>query len=203
MNELYFLVEGGKIKSVFDRWFSEYMAAREAAFSLLKEIGATGGTENFNGRLSGVKFPEGKVHPQFKRPIRGISYPKANSEFAKRISDLPGYDYGCNRVAAELGIPGGYTAEKAGDKGTMGGGFGNPFIVCGFLFINHPVGPVAFWCADIPGKIAELERSGYVITSAAKTWTPEFDGARPILKEEWDLIVAQHRLTKRKSESDA
>jgi len=59
---------------------------------------------------------------------------------------------------------------------------------CGFLYLTVE-GPYCFYMPDIAERVQYYTDQGYTVDIDYPT---EFDGARPILKEDWELIVAQH-----------
>ncbi|MGC5808004.1 hypothetical protein [Ralstonia pseudosolanacearum] len=47
---------------------------------------------------------------------------------------------------------------------------------------------------DVPGAVARDEAKGYAVAEPAKSFKLEFEGCRRIEQEEWDILVAQHKL---------
>lgn len=191
--DLYFAVEGGRTLKLARKHVAERAAVEEVNRALAKELGAERYVVSvLDGVLCGVVF-SGAVHPDFKKPDRrGVSYPKAKTGWRIRLSDLTGYDRRGYGLAKALGVPTTihYTFEDGRGMGAISRGIGSGV---GFLYLSED-GPFALYIPDVAHVVADYEARGYTVCDECKNFKPEFDGARQILKEEWELVVARHNL---------
>lgn len=151
-----------------------------------------------DGCAIAVRF-NGEAHSDFKKADRkGWSFPKKGTEWKKRFDENPGHDARCYDLARSLGVPTTlqYRNDTSNGMSSIARGFNSGV---GFLWLSE-AGPFALYVPDVAAKVARYEADGYIVDEACKNFKPEFDGARPILKEEWELTVAQHRLAEAKTE---
>lgn len=197
MTDLYFAVEGGKTMDLAREYVAERSAVEKNNRALAKELGADQYVISLmDGVLSGVVFVD-KHHPDFKRADRkGLCFPKKGSGWATRMAATKGYDKRGYKLADALGVPTtvNYTTE---------GGYGSSVISrgwssgVGFLYLSEN-GPFALYIPDIAEVVARHEALGHTVCDECKNFHPIFDGARPILKEEWELVIAQYELEEAK-----
>lgn len=191
--DLYFAVEGGTTLELARKHVAERKAVEERNRAIAKEIGADRYAVDYStGVICGVVF-EGKTHPDFKKANRhGVSYPRQKTDWARRIEAEKGYDRRYFGLAKALGVPTdiSYASETTRGGACISGGFSSG---TGLLYCSSS-GPFALYIPDIAAIVAEYEAQGYVVDDACKNFKPEFDGVRPILKEEWELTVARHKL---------
>ncbi|WP_081556944.1 hypothetical protein [Chromobacterium haemolyticum] len=200
MNDLYFMIEGGAVLELIKAHIAKRKLVQAAVQEMAKELGVEGGVTNrLEGNLLGVIFP-GDRHPDFKAPDRnGVCYPKKNSEWAKRLAAAPRYQPASIVISDALGVPTDlhYTSQNC--YGSTG--IGHPFQECGFLYLSES-GPFAMWIPDVPGEVALMEAEGKTVKDPAKSFVPEFDGCRRIDREEWDFVVAQYQLQKKRKQAE-
>jgi hypothetical protein len=199
--DLYFLVEGGKPLELAKAHVAAASDTHARNWELAKELDATRFCTSLqDGAIIGVVF-EGERHPDFAKPNKyGTCFPKKKTEWLRRFEENKGYDKQGNEIAKALGIPTtmGYTTPDGGDGWTVfGTGFNSG---TGFLWLSSD-GPFCLYIPDIPEKVARYEADGYTVNDDVKNFKPEFEGARPILKEEWELMVAQHKVAKLRGEA--
>lgn len=192
--DLYFAVDGGRTLELARRHVAERAAVEEVNRALAKELGAERYTVDYStGVLCGVVFP-GKPHSDFKKPNKnGVSSSRAKTAWDARLSLMKGYDRRGFSLAKALGVPTDISYRKDGVEqggGCISGGFSSGV---GFLYLSKD-GPFALYIPDIAQVVADYEARGYTVCDECKNFKPEFDGARPILKEEWELVVARHKL---------
>ncbi|KGV86540.1 hypothetical protein X879_1953 [Burkholderia pseudomallei MSHR3951] len=193
-----FMIEGGRALELVKNHVAEAKRVRARVRALALELGVEQiWTDRETGVLRSVRFP-GKVHPDFTKPTKNGSHPKKGTEWAKRFDEQKGYECPSYVIADALGIP---LEIRYGNTG--GHGFrciGLPFSACGFAYLGE-AGPYVMWVPDVPAEVAASEKGGYTVAEPAKSFKLEFDGCRRIEDEEWDILVAQHNLAKKKATS--
>lgn len=191
--DLYFAVEGGTTLELAVAHVEKRLSVIRGNTEIAKEIGAQRFVVDISkGTISGVVF-DGKTHSDFKKPNRrGVSYPKKGSEWERRFSDLDGYDACGYGLADTLGVPTviSYESETSRGSAVISPDFNSGV---GFLYLSA-AGPFVLYIPDIAAVVADYETRGYSVSPECKSFKPEFDGAKPILKEEWELLVAKHKL---------
>lgn len=197
---LIFIIEGGKALELV----KQHIAERQRVAAERKEIALELGVEdiyisNMDGVLLGVRFKGDDIHPDFKKPDRkGISRPKVRTSWKDRFDAQKGYPRPSSVIAEAFDIP---LSIKYSDKEGDGHGWrsiGNPFNECGFLYLSVD-GPYAMWVPDVSGEIAEAEARGLTIEEPAKSFKLEFEGCKRIEKEEWDILVAELKLARKRA----
>lgn len=190
---LYFAIDGGTTLELARKHVAERAAVEDVNRALAKELGAEQYTVDFaNGAICGVIF-KGAPHADFKKADRrGVSSPKQKTEWAKRFADVRGYDRRGFSLAKALGVPTdiSYNNETTRGGSCVSGGFSSG---TGLLYCSSS-GPFALYIPDVAAVVADYEARGYTVCDECKFFKPEFDGARQILKEEWELVVARHKL---------
>ncbi|WP_367354212.1 hypothetical protein [Agrobacterium pusense] len=191
--DLYFSVEGGKTLELALAHVAKRIAVIKKNNELAKELGAQKYVVDISkGTISGVMF-DGAINSDFKKPNkRGVSYPKKGSDWERRLLDMDGYDARGYELARALGVPTtiSYKNETSHGNAVISHGFNSGV---GLLYLSEG-GPFALYIPDIAPIVAEYEAQGYSVGDDCRNFKPEFDGARPILKEEWELSVARHKL---------
>ncbi|QBJ80551.1 hypothetical protein [Aquitalea sp. USM4] len=200
MKSLIFLIEGGKALELIKAHIAQKKVVVAARKAMADELGISEGvTDVIDGRLLAVAF-SGQRHPDFKAPDRkGMSYPKKRSEWEKRFAEAPACKDPVTVIGEELGVPTSISYTNAGGFGGWSS-IGNPLRECGFLYLSEN-GPYAMWIPDIPSAVSSHEADGYQVKEPAKSFIPEFEGCRRIENEEWDIMVARHKLAKKMSAS--
>ncbi|GGY03624.1 hypothetical protein [Paludibacterium paludis] len=197
MNSLYFLIEGGKALDLVKEHIAEKKAVRTAVREMAAELGIEQGvTCRLGGNLLGAIF-HGTCHPDFTKPNRkGHSFPKKNTEWEKRFAAAPRHNPVTEVIADAMNIP--CTLEYT--SGTSHGWrhIGYPLSECGFLYLSEN-GPYAMWIPDVQAEVSAMEADGYAVAEPAKSFVPAFDGCRRIEKEEWEFLVAQHKLEQKRA----
>lgn len=192
--DLYFAVEGGATLELARKHVAERAAVEEVNRALAKELGAERYAVDYaTGVLCGVIFP-GKPHSDFKKPNKnGVSTPRARTAWGARLASMKGYDRRGFSLAKALGVPTDISYRKDGTvrgAGCISDGFSSGV---GLLYLSED-GPFALYIPDIAQVVADYEARGYTVCDECKNFKPDFDGARQILKEEWELTVARHKL---------
>ncbi len=191
--DLYFMIEGGKALDLVKAHIAKVKDTDAFNRAVCEELGVRRFWPSVsNGVVRGVVF-EGAVHPEFKKPNRqGGSTPKKGTEWDRRFQAHEGFDKFGYTIAESMGVPTDINYTFEGGHG--GGAVGSGFRAGGFLFLSED-GPYACWFPDVVAAVREHEARGHTVKEPAKSWKPEIDGARPILKEEWELLVAEHKLS--------
>lgn len=183
---LYFLIEGGKALELVKRHIQEVKAAETRAIKLCKEIGAKYWTgDKLTGRLTGVVFAPGQTpHPDFLKPGRfGICYPRKKSEWFNRIQAVKGHPITSELISQELGVPVTLHWKNAFMH------LGHPFKQAGFVYPSED-GPYGMYIPDVQSAIKAARRG--LPNEPERSFKPEFEGCKRILRQDWELIVAQH-----------
>jgi hypothetical protein len=76
---------------------------------------------------------------------------------------------------------------------------GHPLFACGFLWASKD-GPYGLWIPDVPAEVAKSKADGFIVAEPANSFKPEIPGCRLILEEEWNLMVAEQELKRKKQE---
>lgn len=197
---LIFLIEGGKALELVKAHIAARLATEQEIRAICTELGVSEYTTNpINGHLVGVVFPAER-HPDFKVPTRrGVSYPKKGSEWEKRLQAHKGYPAQTSIIQEQLGVPCTIEWEDATGHGWQH--IGNCLNECGFLYLGTD-GPYGMWIPNIPAEVAKIEAEGRVVVNAAKTFKPELEGCRLIEREEWEILVAQHKLEQKRKKQE-
>lgn len=199
---LIFMIEGGKALELVKQHIADRKQVREANLAMCEELGVENiVTDRFTGNLKAVVFP-GDRHPDFKVPDRnGACYPKKNTEWAKRLADAPRYRMPTEIIHDELGVP--CSLSYTGKDGGRGWScIGSMMQECGFLYLSEN-GPYAMWIPNVPAEVALMEEDGKnMVDEPARSFVPEFEGCRRIEKEEWELLVAQHKLQQKRKQAE-
>lgn len=199
---LIFMIEGGKALELVRRYIASRIECRDAKHALVRELGCERFMDSrLDGRLFGVHFPNGvEVHADFKRPDRqGYRSPRKGSAWEKRFADLPTHPDSSKLVSDELGVP-----TCIGYKTVTGSGFtriGNPLHECGFLYLGEN-GPYAMWIPDVQAEVANIEScEKATVDEPCRSFVPEFEGCRRIEEEEWEIMVANHKLGEKRKKA--
>ena len=196
---LIFLIEAGRALQLVQHHIAEVLRVNAANRAICDELGITKGTtDQFTGVLTGVVFP-GVVAQGWTKPSRsGCSFPKKGSEWAQRMRDQKGYDNPSVAIEEAFAIPTDLEYTNAGG-GNGCRAIGNIFKPCGFLYLSKD-GPYALYIPDVQAAVREATARGEDALEPAKSYVPAIEGCRQIDEEEWDLLVAQHNLAKKRSE---
>ncbi|MFM0432318.1 hypothetical protein PQQ75_25130 [Paraburkholderia aspalathi] len=198
-----FIIEGGKALELIKQHIAERQRVARERNNIAKELGVEDiYVSNMDGVLLGVRFKGDDVHPDFKKPDRkGISRPKARTAWKDRFDAQKGFPRPTTVIAEAFDIP--LSLQYTGKEGGNGWrSIGNPFNECGFLYLSVD-GPYAMWTPNVSREVAEAEARGQSIEEPAKSFKLEFEGCKRVEKEEWDILVAQHSLAKKRAEAAA
>lgn len=204
MENLMFMIEGpGPAMDLVKKHIDEVIKSRLSASRILKTFGLNSKNctvyTDQGGLVLGV-ITSVKLGPDWKKPDRrGVQYPKINSETAKILAKQKGYQSPETLIARTLKVP--LSLQYKTKNGSGSTIIGSPLNAAGFLYTSKD-GPYAMWIPDVHAHIADLEkRTKGKVTDIARNFKPEFEGCRLIEPEEWDIIVAQHKLAEKKAEA--
>lgn len=193
MADLYFAVEGGRALEMAKQHVRARQDQHARNVALLEGLNTKEYVASIlDGTVVGVRF-DGVPHPDFKKAnSKGWSAPKKNTEWAKRFEENPGYDARGYELAEALGGPTVLKYSSSTSRGMthISKGFSSGV---GFLWLGED-GPFALYIPDVQAMVAQYEEGGYTVCPECKHFAFQLDGARPILKEEWELTVAKHKL---------
>lgn len=191
------MIEGGKALELVTNYIAEKLRVHEECRAIAKELGVDEiFVSNRDGTVIAVMFKD-KVHSDFGKAGKNGSRPKKGTEWARRFAAQQGFVDPSTVIAEAFAVP---TCVSYGikDGGTGFRGIGNPFFECGFLYLGKD-GPYGMWIPDVPAEVkADLDR-GYTVDEPALSFVPSFDGCRRIEPEQWDILVAQHALAKKRA----
>lgn len=196
-SNLIFLIEGGEALTLVRQYVEDVSRAQDEALALGRELGAVRVcVSDYNGIVTRVEFND-KPHPDFvKHRKTGDYYPKKGTEWAKRFDAQRGHANFCGLIQEHLHVP--HSLNYRRETGHGSRIIGHPLEACGFLFLSKN-GPYGMWIPDIEPEVTELIADGFTVDEPALSFKPEFDGCRRIESEEWDILVAQHKLARRRA----
>lgn len=196
-----FMIESGKALHLVRQHISERRRVAKNNAAMASEIGATEiWTSRDDGTVMSVRFGD-KHHPEFTKPGRYGSRPKKGTEWAKRFEDQEGYDNPAYVISQEFCIPLSVSYSLP-DGGKGWECIGMPLRECGFLYFSA-LGPYAMWVPDIPAVVADIEARAYTVDESVKSFALAFEGCRRIEGEEWEILVAQHKLAEKRAAQSA
>lgn len=202
MDNAIYLIESGKPLALVKHQIAEEQRVRTEVCALLTELGTNlATTDPFTGILTLVTFP-GDPPDGWTKPGRKYqtSYPKKGTEWYKRFKAQVGHPVASSCIAYALGVPTHIAYTTGGGSGYSR--IGNPFKPCGFAY-PAAEGPFALWIPDVAAYVKEAQEAGKTITNTeALEWTGEIPGARRIEPEEWDILVATHKLKNKAEKND-
>jgi hypothetical protein len=196
---LIFMIESGKALELVKQHIADRLESIERAKAVAIELRAADvSTSRVDGTVVAVRF-NGAPHPDFKKPDKYGSRPRKGTEWAKRLAAQQGYEHDSRLIMHGLGVPCGISYSGNGGSGSRL--IGVPFNECGFLFLCKD-GPYAMWIPDIEAEVKAYLDKGCAVEEPALSFRPQFDGCRRIETEEWDILVAQHKLARKRSQRE-
>jgi hypothetical protein len=187
----YYLLESGEILKMAEDYRNDFFRKQKEMFEYVESIGGDGYKLGGRDGLCSVHFPNDEQPKDFKKPdSQGCCQPYKRSKYAEEFKKyrLPS----CLETFKDyLGCPTSLSYEYDGASG----------CTC----IGHPFNPIGvYWyCADGPLLLSVPDiqrytkniregREDVVFKNGMDKWTIDKPGAKAILKEEWDLMVAKH-----------
>ncbi|MDS1142418.1 hypothetical protein RE432_18445 [Pusillimonas sp. SM2304] len=196
MSNAIYMIESGKALDLVKHRISEVKRVRQQNIELAKELGAERYRVHIeSGVITTVEFADEK-HPQFTKPGKYGSAPKKGTEWAKRFSEQKGHESESAVIAEAFDVPLRISYEGENFSGSRCIGY--MLRECGFLYLSDD-GPYALWIPDVAAEVAAEEGRGGTITWPEQPFSMELEGCRRVEKEEWDILVAQHKLDKKRA----
>jgi len=207
---LYYLIEGGQALELVQAHIRDLLATDAARVELIKEISKEAKVVEAcrhidAGTLIGVRFERGVQHPDFTKPRGRLKscYPKKGTKWFARFQDQPRVETTPGALVDAYKIPLSMSYVKIEDGKQTSEGFRHigwpPLNEVGFLYMGKD-GPYGLWTPDIQAYVKDQESRGFKVTGACSTYDPDgLEGCRRIEKEEWEIIVAQHKLKEKKN----
>lgn len=199
MESVIFIIESGKALEMVKEHIADRQRVQAEVCAILEELGVDQySASRTNGVLFSVVF-KGTVHPEFCKATgsHGLSSPRKGSTWDKRFKAMQGHREVSYWIAEEFNIPCQIKYKSKDGHGSRC--IGNMLNECGFLYLG-PEGPYAMWVPDVLGEVAKSVGKGHEVEEPAKSFVLEFAGCRRIEKEEWEILVLQNKLDKRKSQ---
>lgn len=194
MPSLYYLIEGEPALSLVKR----HIESRFAVANVGREIALQFGAEyarfsRIDGRILSVQFPTGVKHPDFTKPDRvdGSCRPKKGTKAEAAFRAHQGHDTANDLIASFYGIPSHLSVSKGTEKLKVAV-CTDVFFPCHFLYPTSE-GPYALVAPDVRADVRTWVEKGYSVEPIYYD-QDNLPGCRRVLKEEWDLVLAQHKL---------
>jgi|GEM_PF-2958961 len=210
---LYYIIEGGLALELVQAHIRDVIATDGARAALIKEISDEAKVEGAfrhidKGTLLGVQFERGHHHPDFTKPKgrNKTCHPKQGTHWAERFKNQPCIETQPSKLVDAYKIPLTMSFVKIEDGKESEEGFRHigwpPLHEVGFLYLGKD-GPYAMWAPDIRAYVKEQEDKGFKVTGPCATYDPDsLEGCRRVKKEEWELMVAQHKLDRANKETE-
>jgi hypothetical protein len=191
-----YMIEGEPALSLVKAHIADVRRVHEETRALAMEYGAeTISRDKMNGVLLGVGFGAAERHADFKAPNRknGLCYPKQKTAAWTRFRAQGGHANQEDTIAKAFGVP--LSLTHKGPRGEGWTCIGGMLNACGFLYFGAD-GPYALYIPDVQAHINYYLSRGETVE---QTFDMNLPGCRRILHEEWDLMVAEHKLKQKLS----
>jgi hypothetical protein len=204
------LVENGPVLELVKQHVADRDRVRELKVQILTQLGldpekvevwasSHDGAMNAVSIPSKLKLPKKFVQANWTRPdSQGRRRPKrGTAEYNAFFTKDARYTPAEKLIAECLKVPCSIGYKTAGGEGWTS--IGRMLRACGFLWMHKDTGPYAIWIPDVEACLAELKAKhkkvkGFKILGGADKWVLDTTGLKPILEEEWALMVAQKNL---------
>lgn len=188
------LIESGRALDLVKQHIAEVLRVGQLNQSLCVELGVKQGvTDPLSGVLRGVVFT-GPIHKEWSVPKRNrCSYPKKGTPWAQRLGTLPGFKNPSDTIAEAFNVPTQIEYHSPSDGGFGTRCIGGMLHPCGFLYLS-PDGPYALWLPDVQAEVRFENARGNTVDTVVKAFRPVIEGCRRIEVDEWEILVAQHKL---------
>jgi hypothetical protein len=200
-----YIIESGKPLEMIKHHIAERIRVKRSVIELLNELGCENRevwTDRQTGVLTAISAKRGQQPDGFTVPdSRGKCWPKKGTEWAKRFSSQHGFADSVKEIAEAFNVPLSISFTSQG-HGEGWRHIGYPLSECGYLFTGED-GPYAMWIPDVAAIVSDMAREGdTVTTSNALMFSMVIDGCRRIDHEEWEIMVMQHKLEKKKAKRE-
>lgn len=186
----YYIAKSGEIFKVCEKFRQDHIAWNKKVVSYLSTIGGVAFKDDWNGRVSSVKFKD-KAPQGFKKPDKhGCQEPYVKSDWGDKFKALGSRPLAKNYIAEILKVPSRLNYKTKDSEGSK---------ALGHFFHEYQIGwysatsPLLVGIADIKKeiKLFYAEYPEGKILNDLESWDlPK--GLKEIMVEEWDLMVAKH-----------
>lgn len=196
IKEALYMIEGEPALSLVKAHIAEVQRVRAEVRALAALYGADQiTTDGIHGVLRGVVFKRNEHHADFTKPDkRGVCWPKRKTEAAEKFAAQVGYAHPEATISKAFSVPISLCHKGPDYEGWTH--IGSMLNACRFLYFG-PEGPYALLIPDVAAHIAYYEARGETVE---ETFDMNLPGCRRILHEEWEVMVAQHNLEKKRQE---
>jgi hypothetical protein len=144
--------------------------------------------------LTGLVFPKGEVPAGYVKPNRHrVTRPRKDNKEVSKLFQQDGtvvLFQPMQEFRTWLGCPVGYSYHyDGGSVSRCIGSFLNPIG----LYWFDETGPILLQIPDVEFYHKKALEENFSVDGDVLSWRMNNEGAREILKEEWDFIVATHR----------
>lgn len=192
----YYLVKSGPVLKAIKDWVKLYQAAHRASLEYVHSHGYKRWMSSRGGRLIAIGGPG--EFPDFKKAnSKGVRWPKHNTVADKEIRALPEAPEITEHLNKIIQCP--LSISYTYPEGSGSGSIGACWEPVGVAFYD-PKGPFMVWMPDYAGilKRRKAEMRGKKAKFKKPNQTgPHLEGLQEILREEWDLMDAKHKLGKK------
>lgn len=212
-----YLIDSGPMLDLVKHHIAERDRVFKAKIEILKHLGLDPKhievwASRDDGGMTAVRWPTAMKLPKkfvagnwTKADSQGRRRPKKGTEEYKVFYAPEGsYTPASVLIAEKLNVPGAIGYKSKGGEGWTR--IGRMLNECGFLWMHKDTGPYAMWTPDVKACVEEMREQfkgvkSFKILGGADTWTMDTTGLRPILEEEWDLMVSQKNLEEAREEA--
>jgi hypothetical protein len=192
------MIESGKALEMVKHYIAEKKRVRAANVVIAQELGVEDiFVDRVNGTISAVRFP-GKRHPDFTKETRRGAWPKKGTDWHHRFADQVGYENQSAIISETFAVPLSISYKRETGESHGWRCIGGMLNECGFLWLGED-GPYAMWIPDVEAEVASDIAKGYSVAEPARSFTPAFAGCRRIENEEWDILVAELKLARKRA----
>lgn len=189
----YYLLESGEILQKAQQFRSDFISKRKEILEYVKTLGGIGYVLGACDGLSAIQFQEHNIPKGFKKPGKnGCSYPAAKSKFIdefKRYKLPKSDDVFCDYIGCPETLS--FTADNMSGQCTIG----HPLRTIGIYWYSE-TGPILMTVPDVKKYANDIITEGLknlVFEGDSQSWAMDKPGAKEILKEEWDFMVAKYK----------
>lgn len=205
-----YLIEGGPMMELVKHHIAERDRVSKMKIEILAQLDLDPKkvevwARSDTGQLTAVRIPKDLKLPKTfvqanwtKPDSKGRRMPKKKTE-EHAIFYAPDAHYTpqAELIGKKLNVP-----CSIGYKSSRGEGWtriGRMLNECGFLWLHKEHGPFAFWIPDVKACVKEMKEQhkglkSFKLLENVEDWKLNVDGVRPMLEEEWELMVAQKNL---------
>lgn len=209
-----YLIESGPMLELIKHHLNERTRVTAVNLEILRKLGLDPEKVQlwrhiYNGSLTGVQIPKSLKMPKVfvqenwtKPDSKGRRRPKKGTEEYKAFySEDALFTPAETLIVKALNVPTsiGYKTRGGTRSGEGWSMIGRMMSACGFLWMDRDNGPYAMWLPDVEAAVEDLKKAhkgvkSFEVIGGADVWQLDTTGIKPLLQEEWDLMVAQKNL---------